>query len=249
MKEAGSPSLDQIDVFLHETLSAYGLVAEAIVELALAGLCGGLVGMERELRGRQAGFRTNLLVCLGSALVMIVSNHVARVAWPHDLNVNVSIDPARIAYGVMTGIGFLGAGTIIKNTGHVRGLTTAAGLWCVAAMGLAAGLGMYTLTVATTIMVLFTLWILEYFAKLLPSTHFRTVTIRCGWEPGCVGRVVEWLKRLEFKVLDVHYRRTADLADVDVNVRVSFVHNRMLDEIERRAQAEPQFQLLGVGEA
>jgi putative Mg2+ transporter-C (MgtC) family protein len=241
--------VDHIDVFLHELFSTYGVAAEAIVELALAGLCGGLVGLERELRGRQAGFRTNLLVCVGSALVMIVSNHVARIGWPHDPNVTITVDPARIAYGVMGGIGFLGAGTIVKSSNSVRGLTTAAGLWCVAALGLAAGLGMYTLTVAATLIVLFTLWFLEYFAKLLPSVHFRAITVRCRWEPGCVGRVVDWLKGFDFKVLDVHFSRTGDLTHVDVDARVSFARKKMLYHLERRSQAEQDFELLAVQEA
>lgn len=241
--------MDQIDLFRHDQLYRYGWVAEAIVELALAGLCGGLVGLERELRGRQAGFRTNLLVCMGSALVMIVSNHVARVPWPHVDNVVVNIDPARIAYGVMGGIGFLGAGTIVKHQSSVRGLTTAAGLWCVAALGLAAGLGMYTLTLAATLMVLAALWVLEYFARLLPNTHFRAVTVRCRWEPGCVGRVVDWLKGFDFKVIEVHFERTADLREVDVDARVSFARKTALYALERRAQADEQFQLLAVKEA
>ncbi len=207
------------------------------------------MGIESELRGRQAGFRTNLLVCVGSALVMIVSNHVARVSWPHAPNVTINIDPARIAYGVMGGIGFLGAGTIVKSHNSVRGLTTAAGLWCVAALGMAAGLGMYTLTVAAALMVLCTLWFLEYFAKLLPNTHFRAVTVRCRWEAGCVQRVVDWLKRFEFKVIDVHFRRTPDLAEVDVDVRVSFARKRMLYDLERRAQEERPFELIAVKEA
>ena len=241
--------MDHVDVFLQDKLAALGVVAGAMVNLALAGLCGALVGLERELRGRQAGFRTNLLVCVGSALVMVVSNHVARVGWPHDPGVTVTVDPARIAYGVMGGIGFLGAGTIVQNRGNVRGLTTAAGLWCVAALGLAAGLGMYTLTVAATLMVLFTLWILEYFAKLLPNTHFRAVVVRARWTPGCVRDVVDWLRGADFKVLDVHFRRTPELTDVDVEVRVSFARKRMLYDLERRSQTERQFQLLAVTEA
>ena len=241
--------MDHLDAVIHAKLSALGWSVEAIVELALAALCGGLIGIERELRGRQAGFRTNLLVCVGCALVMIVSNHVARVPWPHDPGVSINIDPARIAYGVMAGIGFLGAGTIVKHSNNVRGLTTAAGLWCVAALGLAAGLGMYSLTVAATLIVLFALWILEYFAKLLPNTHFRAVTVRCRWEPGCVGRVVEWLKAFDFKVIEVHFRRTPDLSEVDVDVRVSFARKRALYALERQAQSDPQFQLMAVEEA
>src|SRR4051812_43918199 len=83
--------------------------AEYVLRLVLAALAGGMIGVEREIRGRQAGFRTNLLVCVGSALVMIISIAFVDRTWPHDQRVNVNIDPARIAYGIMTGIGFLGA--------------------------------------------------------------------------------------------------------------------------------------------
>src|ERR1051326_5466511 len=95
-----------------------GWPIDEFMRLLMAMVAGGLVGLERELRGRQAGFRTNLLVCLGSALVMIVSISFASHPWnPQGPNVNINIDPARIAYGVMTGIGFLGAGTLLKSGG------------------------------------------------------------------------------------------------------------------------------------
>src|SRR3954471_8155702 len=102
--------------------------AEHVLRLLLAATAGGLIGIERELRGRQAGFRTNLLVCLGSALVMIVSVNFAIHRWQAqsaNQGININIDPARIAYGVMTGVGFLGAGTIVQHRGSIRGLTTA----------------------------------------------------------------------------------------------------------------------------
>jgi putative Mg2+ transporter-C (MgtC) family protein len=242
--------VDQFDVILHSKLSYFGWTGEAIVELVLAAICGGLIGLEREVRGRQAGFRTNLLVCVGSALVMIVSNHVARTAWPapQSTNIHINIDPARIAYGVMTGIGFLGAGTILKNNGSIRGLTTAAGLWCVAALGLAAGLGMYTVTIAATLLVLMTLWVLDYFEKILPTTHFRTIRIRCRWQPGAIVRVVEWLKGFRIKVLDVHFDRTADLRDVDIDILASFGDKQVLKELESRSQNEQEFHLMAIRE-
>src|SRR4051794_21740468 len=118
-------SISQWDSQLHEFLTGQSSVLEPFVKLALAAVMGGLVGIEREIRGRQAGFRTYILVCMGAALVMIVSNSVALRSWPsHGQGVTVSIDPARIAYGVMTGIGFLGAGVIVHQKGSVRGLTT-----------------------------------------------------------------------------------------------------------------------------
>src|SRR3954463_12266300 len=141
-------ALSQWDISIHNWITgAFGAPLEDFARLIMAAIAGGLVGIEREVRGRQAGFRTNMLVCIGSALGMIVSTQFAIHPWtPQTKNegVNINIDPARIAYGVMTGIGFIGAGVIVHNKGAVRGLTTAAALWCVAAMGLAGGVGQET---------------------------------------------------------------------------------------------------------
>src|SRR5215211_6125047 len=147
-------SLHDLDLSLTGWANGLQWPLEPLIRLVIAALAGGLVGLEREVRGRQAGFRTNMLVCLGSALVMIVSIHFASFAWEHQPGINVNVDPARIAYGVMTGIGFLGAGTILHHRGAVRGLTTAAAMWCVAAIGLAAGVGMYIVTALAAAIVL-----------------------------------------------------------------------------------------------
>src|SRR5437870_3361161 len=104
------------DASISQWISSFGGPWEQLLRLILAGIAGGLVGLEREMRGRQAGFRTYLLVCLGSALVMLVSVEFAVHRWTAQTpnqGVNINIDPARIAYGVMTGVGFLGAGAIL----------------------------------------------------------------------------------------------------------------------------------------
>src|SRR3954470_13200608 len=120
-------SLSQWDIAIHQRIvSSFGAPLEDLARLIMAAIAGGLVGIEREVRGRQAGFRTNLLVCVGSALVMIASQRIAYHDWPKQPGVNIQVDPARIAYSIMTGIGFLGAGTIIKDGNNIRGLTTAA---------------------------------------------------------------------------------------------------------------------------
>ena len=242
--------MDGFDIFIHSKLAPFGWSGEAIVELILAAICGGLIGLEREVRGRQAGFRTNMLVCVGSALVMIVSNQVARTQWPIPPagNIQVNVDPARIAYGVMTGIGFLGAGTIVQNRGSVRGLTTAAGLWCVAALGLAAGLGMYLVATVATLLVLAALWVLDHFESFLPTTHFRGISVRCEWKPGAVAKVVEWLKKFRFTIIDVHFERSNDLKTVDIDVRVSFHKKQLLYELEHEAQTAPDFHLMAIRE-
>jgi putative Mg2+ transporter-C (MgtC) family protein len=123
------------------------------LRLALALTVGAVIGLERERRGRPAGLRTFILVALGSCLFMLVSIYVA--------NLNGRGDPARIAAQVVTGIGFLGGGLLLRTGDTVRGLTTAAGIWAVAALGLAAGAGMYTVTVVGTALVLIVLAVLR----------------------------------------------------------------------------------------
>lgn len=123
-----------------------------ILRIFIAALLGGVIGLEREYRAKEAGFRTHFLVALGSALFMILSAHgfeAAVLAHP-----NVSLDPSRIASQVVTGIGFIGAGTIIFQKTNVRGLTTAAGVWVTAAIGLTCGVGMYLLATVATVLVL-----------------------------------------------------------------------------------------------
>ena len=130
---------------------------EVFLRLALAAALGAAIGLERELRERGAGLRTHLLVSLGSALFTIVSAYGFHAFLASGASV-VRADPTRIAAQIVTGIGFLGAGAIIRQGLSVRGLTTAATLWVVAAIGLAAGAGYYSAAVATTVLVLVSLW-------------------------------------------------------------------------------------------
>jgi putative Mg2+ transporter-C (MgtC) family protein len=125
--------------------------------LALAAVLGGLIGIERELREREAGLRTHLLVSLGSALFTIVGAYGFHEFLSSGAPV-VRADPTRIAAQIVTGIGFLGAGAIIREGLAVRGLTTAATLWVVAAIGMAAGAGYYTAAVAATVLTVVALW-------------------------------------------------------------------------------------------
>ena len=149
---------------------------EALLRLVVAAALGGAVGIERELREREAGFRTHLLVSVGSALFTIASAYGFREFLVSGDNV-VRADPTRIAAQIVTGIGFLGAGAIIRQGLSVRGLTTAATLWVVAAIGLTTGAGYYWPAVATTAIALFSLWPLRIFAHVVIS-RFRPVTGR-----------------------------------------------------------------------
>ena len=130
-----------------------------ILRIFIAGILGGVIGLEREYRSKEAGFRTHLLVALGSALFMILSHSgFGEILARGDTN--ISLDPSRIASQVVTGIGFIGTGIIIFQKHVVRGLTTAAGLWVTAAIGMTCGSGMYLIAVSATVMVLACLEIL-----------------------------------------------------------------------------------------
>jgi putative Mg2+ transporter-C (MgtC) family protein len=239
------------DQHIRDWATSLGAPTEDLIRMALAVIAGGLVGLEREVRGRQAGFRTYILVCLGSAVVMIVSMELALHRWsPQGVaGVNINVDPGRIAYGVMTGVGFLGAGVIVQNhRGVVHGLTTAAGLWCIAGVGLAAGFGMYVTTILATLCILATLWLFDYFENLLPKMRYRTVTVRTHWQPGCVAATVERFARGGVRVVSASFDRTPDLTDVDVHVHVGFLDLDRYHNLQRDFENDPQYELISTRE-
>jgi putative Mg2+ transporter-C (MgtC) family protein len=168
---------------------------EALLRLALAAVLGGVVGIERELREREAGLRTHLLVALGSALFTIVSAYGFHAFLSSGANV-VRADPTRIAAQIVTGIGFLGAGAIIRQGLSVRGLTTAATLWVVAAIGLAVGAGYYSGALITTGLVVLALWPLRLVAyrfvrRFRPEEGRLLVELGAGESTGAVIDEVE----------------------------------------------------------
>ena len=138
--------------------------AQIIARLTLSVFLSGLIGLERQVHRRSAGFRTHILVCLGSCLIMLTSLYVFDIY--KDI---VPLDPARIAAGVITGIGFLGAGAIIqeRERGGVKGLTTAASLWVVAGIGLAVGCGFFIAGIYTTVLAVVVLFLLRYVEGML----------------------------------------------------------------------------------
>lgn len=235
-----------LDSYIHDLLLPYGFLGEAMARIVLAAMVGGLVGLEREVRGRQAGFRTNMLVCMGSCLVMLVSIAVPAAVINHVPGITLNSDPARIAYGVMTGIGFLGAGAILQKKDSIRGLTTAAALWCVAALGLAAGLGLFTLCAFATIMVLFTLWLLDVVERFLPRRQYRRVVIRANWAPGCTRSAIDWFDTKKVKVISVSLHREPSTQKVDLSMIIGFVNTETLQSLERHLQEDSPFELLKI---
>ena len=133
-----------------------------VIRLLVAGILGTIIGLDREYRAKEAGYRTHFLVSLGSALIMIVSQYGFQEIIKES---SVTLDPSRVAAQVVSGIGFIGAGTIIFQKQLVRGLTTAAGIWATSGIGLAIGAGMYWLGISATILTLIGLEALSYLFK------------------------------------------------------------------------------------
>ena len=191
--------------------------ADNLARLAVAAGLGGAIGFERELREREAGLRTHILVCVGSALFTIVSAYGFRGFLESGDQV-IRADPTRIAAQIVTGIGFLGAGAIIRQGLSVRGLTTAATLWVAAAIGIAAGAGYYSGAVVATVITIVALGplrLLGYrvFERLRPEERTIVIELRPG------TRTTELLEELEsrnahveyFQLQDEHERRIVTL--------------------------------------
>jgi len=147
-----------------------------VIRLAASVLIGGLIGFERTFHGRPAGFRTHALVCLASALLMLVT--VYQDVWmTHVSQEAIRTDPTRMAQGIMTGIGFLGAGVIFKEGLTVRGLTTAASIWVTAAIGILVGIGFYFAAALGAGIVLIILSLFRWIEDRLPSEHYAHLVV------------------------------------------------------------------------
>jgi putative Mg2+ transporter-C (MgtC) family protein len=192
---------------------------EALLRLALAAVLGGLIGIERELREREAGLRTHLLVSLGSCLFTIVSAYGFHEFLASGESV-VRADPTRIAAQIVTGIGFLGAGAIIRQGLSVRGLTTAATLWIVAAVGLAAGAGYYSGAVITTAVVIFALWPLRIAAfriisRFRPDDGRLSVQLPVGAPP---GHLIDEIERAGARITAIEVSQEGDRRRFELDV-------------------------------
>ncbi|HEX7118342.1 MAG TPA: MgtC/SapB family protein [Longimicrobiales bacterium] len=180
---------------------------DLLLRLLLAAVLGGAIGLEREVSGKPAGFRTNLLICVGAALLTELSIGVAALADPLQTNA----DPARIAAQIVSGIGFLGAGTIIQARGSVVGLTTAATLWVVAAIGMAVGARAYVEAVGTALLVVVALVALGRVEEAMIRRRFeRRVLVTMDAVPGLLAVVRDALQEAGFIVKLTEVEREPD---------------------------------------
>lgn len=161
-------------------MAGYPYEFHLLFRIVLAILCGSLIGYERERHGISAGLRTNLLVCSGACLIMIISKYFFYIKGEYSGDVTLAIDPERIAAQIVTGIGFLGAGVIIKDKGAVRGLTTAATLWFNAGVGMAIGAGMLVIPIFCTIIGFVALSVLKLLHFKIPRETYKNICISCA---------------------------------------------------------------------
>ncbi len=179
--------------------------AQLIVRLLVAATLGGLVGLERERYNQPAGFRTHLILCVGSCLIMMLSIHVAFDI----VHRSYEADPGRIAAQVVSGIGFLGAGAILRFGASVKGLTTAASLWTIAGIGLAVGSGFYLGAVIATILMMLALTTLKKLEKVFLSGRYQQqLTLSVRDSVGIIGKIENALAKCNSSICSIRTEKS-----------------------------------------
>jgi putative Mg2+ transporter-C (MgtC) family protein len=211
-----APSMGDIAM----TLTLAGILKHLLAALA----AGALIGTERSFHGRAAGFRTHTLVCLASSVLMLVTLYQGY--WfPVGLEDGVRIDPTRMAQGIMTGIGFLGAGVIFREGLTVRGLTTAASIWTTAAVGVLMGVGLYLPGVVATVLTLGVLSVFRQIEMRFPTEHYAHHVLRFARDAALSeAEVRALLAAQEFKIANLAYELSHDQQLFEYRMMIRTVH-------------------------
>lgn len=211
--------------------------AEMVLRIATGAVLGGVIGFERDIHGRQAGLRTHLLVSMASATFMVVSAHFEYFQG-YPIN-NQGVDASRIASSVVTGIGFLAGGAILKTGSSVHGLTTAAGLWLVSAIGLATGGGMYIEGLAVTAMGLIALTVMRLFEDKNDKVIRRYVSLTLEDVPEGISKIMKVLTQAGATVPDFDYEKKVESKTVgitfEVRIPVILGVNGLINLLEKQA--------------
>ena len=179
---------------------------EILIRLVIALAVGGIIGLERSYHGRPAGFRTHALVCVASSLLMLVTVYESEWFTPGRMG-RVAVDPTRMAQGIMTGIGFLGAGVIMKDGLSVRGLTTAASIWITAAIGILAGVGFYFPAAVATVFTLGTLSLFRWLEARMHSRYYAHHSVRfSSGTPMPEPQYRQFVRDHHFSIANLSYR-------------------------------------------
>jgi len=191
-------------------------IYEIAMRLMIATILSGIIGYEREIHGRAAGLRTTILVGVGSCLIMITSINM------HAMYMGIAnVDPSRIPAQVISGIGFLGAGTILRFHASVRGLTTAAGLWAVAGIGIAIGCGFYSAAFLTTAFIFIVLVVLSHFERRITRSTERVLNIEAVGGIDLLSEITNAVDKMnaEIKNIDIKHTPNADTFNVSIHLQ------------------------------
>lgn len=194
-------------------------IHEIVLRLLLGAVVGGIIGFEREIHGRAAGFRTQLIVCVAAVLIMIISeNYYHHI---DSMDPSLRIDPARIAAGALIGIGFLGAGVIIKSGYAVRGLTTAASIWIVSAIGLAIGGGLYFEGITTAFITIIALIILRAMEKTIKPLRYKNITIATSAAENADETIISIMEDIGLHIHSIDYEKNRSTGELVYHYTVS----------------------------
>jgi putative Mg2+ transporter-C (MgtC) family protein len=204
-----------IDNFISTNINFHQL--EYFIRILLAGICGSVIGLERRKRFKDAGIRTHLILAIGCAVIMIVSKY----AFADTLD----YDAARVASNIITGVGFLGAGVIFVKSGSVRGLTTAAGIWTTAAIGMAIGAGFYLLGIGVTILLVVIQLLLYRLVPALESIEVAELLIKAKRTPDILERIKAELDRNNIFISTMKIKKHETELDIRFSVKVQKDHS------------------------
>ncbi|TBL75970.1 MgtC/SapB family protein [Paenibacillus thalictri] len=190
---------------------------EYLLRVVIAGLCGALIGYERKSRMKEAGIRTHFVVSLGAALIMVISKYgfQDQSGWH-----GVVLDPSRIAAQIVSGVGFLGAGMIFMQRHTIKGLTTAAGIWATAGVGMAIGAGMFLLGAGATVIILIAQKILHGRFSWLATPKTEHLVMRLTHEPGSIEQIQHIFKEKGIAVIGFHIEQKQD-GDSDIQLELN----------------------------
>lgn len=208
---------------------------DTILRLLLAAILGGSIGLEREIHGRPAGFRTHLLVSLGSCVFTVVSIYFYEFFGKAAGGGMVSIDPSRVAAQVVTGIGFLGAGAIIREKASIRGLTTAACLWVASAIGVACGIGLFALSAVVTATAIVSLLLLKKVEGVLSRDTYSAIKVWSLDLEGQMAKIEQLVSGFNMRMLNASVERDLEKQEFFIEFELKLVDRevayRMLDGI------------------
>lgn len=234
-----------IETVLPDTIAGISLSTlklPVLGQLILASILGGAIGLEREVSGKEAGLRTNILICVGATLLTILSLKVGHYAF-YDVG-RVIADPSRLMAAIISGIGFLGAGTIIQARGNITGLTTAATLWVVAAIGIAIGAGVYIISIGTTVFVLATLIPLGYVEDRFLELPHHWVKAEVGNDLSVVEGLIEDVEGYGFEIKSTDINRGEE-NHYEILLKIQG-KEAALSKLPGLAESQPELEVLNI---